>query len=216
MAPRRCSRPGSRPSSSPAARSATRRSSRPSTRPAPRCSRPESATSATERSHQLDRTKRGPASSRHGAARELHGDARAAAEPRGLTPADPTAAECPSRASPNRRRASSAASEHLMPTERRRYYLTTAIAYANNKPGLHTLFEVIGADAIARWHRMLGDDTRFLTGTDEHSVNIAQQSASEGRHPRDFVDEKVGLFKAAEASLQISPDRFIRTTDADH
>ena len=103
-----------------------------------------------------------------------------------------------------------------MPTHRPRYYLTTAIAYANNKPGLHTLFEVIGADAIARWHRMVGDDTRFLTGTDEHSVNIAQQAATQGRSPRDFVDEKVALFKEAEASLSIAPDRFIRTTDADH
>jgi methionyl-tRNA synthetase len=101
-------------------------------------------------------------------------------------------------------------------SERRRYYLTTAIAYANNRPGLHTLFEVIGADTIARWHRMQGDDTRFLTGTDEHSVNIAMQAASEGRTPREFVDEKVELFRAAEASLAISPDRFIRTTDPDH
>ena len=65
-----------------------------------------------------------------------------------------------------------------------RFYLTTAIAYANNKPGLHTLYEVIGADAIARWHRMKGDETRFLTGTDEHSVNIAMQAAEEGRPRR--------------------------------
>ena len=100
--------------------------------------------------------------------------------------------------------------------ERRRYYLTTAIAYANNRPGLHTLYEVIGADVIARWHRMRGDDTRFLTGTDEHSVNIAQKAAEEGRTPRAFVDEKVELFKDAEAALAISPDRFIRTTDPDH
>ena len=47
-------------------------------------------------------------------------------------------------------------------TDRRRYYLTTAIAYPNNRPGLHTLYEVIGADVIARWHRMVGDDTRFV------------------------------------------------------
>ena len=59
-----------------------------------------------------------------------------------------------------------------------RFYLTTAIAYPNNRPGLHTLYEVIGADVIARWHRMIGDETRFLTGTDEHSVNIAQRAAS--------------------------------------
>jgi methionyl-tRNA synthetase len=97
-----------------------------------------------------------------------------------------------------------------------RFYLTTAIAYANNKPGLHTLYEVIGADVIARWHRMKGDETRFLTGTDEHSVNIAMQAAAENRPPREFVDEKVELFKAAEEALLISPDRFIRTTDPDH
>ena len=82
--------------------------------------------------------------------------------------------------------------------DRSRFYLTTSIAYANNKPGLHTLYEVIGADAIARWHRMAGDDTRFLTGTDEHSINIAQAAVDEGRPTREFVDEKVALFKAAE------------------
>ncbi len=101
-------------------------------------------------------------------------------------------------------------------TDGTRYYLTTAIAYANNKPGLHTLYEVIGADAIARWHRMKGDDTRFLTGTDEHSINIAQSALDEGRSARAFVDEKVGFFKDAEDALAISPDRFIRTTDPDH
>jgi methionyl-tRNA synthetase len=101
-------------------------------------------------------------------------------------------------------------------SDRPRYYLTTAIAYANSKPGVHTLYEVIGADVIARWHRMRGDDTRFLTGTDEHSINIAQSAIDEGRSPREFVDEKVALFKAAESALEISPDRFIRTTDPDH
>ena len=101
-------------------------------------------------------------------------------------------------------------------SDRSRYYLTTAIAYANNKPGLHTLYEVIGADVIARWHRMQGDDTRFLTGTDEHSINIAQSALDEGRPAREFVDEKVGYFKTAEDALLISPDRFIRTTDPDH
>ncbi len=100
--------------------------------------------------------------------------------------------------------------------DRPRFYLTTAIAYANNAPGLHTVYEVIGADAIARWHRMKGDDTRFLTGTDEHSVNIAMSAEAQGRTPRDFVDEKVELFRSAEDALLISPDRFIRTTDPDH
>jgi methionyl-tRNA synthetase len=97
-----------------------------------------------------------------------------------------------------------------------RYYVTTAIAYANNKPGLHTLYEVIGADVIARWHRMKGDETRFLTGTDEHSVNIAQKAAELGKSTEDFVDENVALFRTAEDALLISPDRFIRTSDPDH
>jgi methionyl-tRNA synthetase len=100
--------------------------------------------------------------------------------------------------------------------DRPRFYLTTAIAYPNNRPGLHTLYEVIGADVIARWHRMQGHDTRFLTGTDEHSVNIAQRAADLGRDTREFVDEMVGLFTEAEAALEIAPDRFIRTTDPDH
>jgi methionyl-tRNA synthetase len=99
---------------------------------------------------------------------------------------------------------------------RPRFYLTTSIAYANNKPGIHTLYEVIGADAIARWHRMVGDDTRLLTGTDEHSINIAQAALDEDRPTREFVDEKVALFHSSEAALGIAPDRFIRTTDPDH
>jgi len=97
-----------------------------------------------------------------------------------------------------------------------RFYVTTSIAYANNKPGLHTLYEVVGADVLARWHRMRGDDTLFLTGTDEHSVNIAQRAAELGRPTREFVNEMSGLFRAAEDALLISPDRFIRTTDPDH
>src|SRR5215204_474202 len=121
------------------------------------------------------------------------------------------------RADSNRSRAGWSPCYYSAPmADRSRYYLTTSIAYANNKPGLHTLYEVIGSDAIARWHRMLGDDTRFLTGTDEHSINIAQAAVDEGRPPREFVDEKVALFESAEASLGISADRFIRTTDPDH
>lgn len=100
--------------------------------------------------------------------------------------------------------------------ERPRFYLTTAIAYPNNRPGLHTLYEVIAADAIARWHRMRGDETRFLTGTDEHSVNIFQRALELGKKPPDFVEEMVALFREAEDALLIAPDRFIRTSDPDH
>lgn len=101
-------------------------------------------------------------------------------------------------------------------SDRPRFYITTAIAYANNKPGIHTLQEVVAADAIARWHRMAGRPTRFLTGTDEHSVNIAIRAEEEGVAPRTFVDQQVERFLEAEGSLLIAPDRFIRTTDPDH
>ncbi|MFI5254829.1 MAG: methionine--tRNA ligase [Candidatus Limnocylindrales bacterium] len=100
--------------------------------------------------------------------------------------------------------------------DRERYYLTTSIAYANHPPGLHTLYEVVGADAIARWYRMCGTPTRFLTGTDEHSVNIATRAAELGQPPKVFVDEMVERFRDAEDRLLLSPDRFIRTTDPDH
>jgi methionyl-tRNA synthetase len=100
--------------------------------------------------------------------------------------------------------------------DRPRFYITTAIAYPNTRPGLHTLYEVIGADAIARWHRMLGDDTRYVTGTDEHSVNIYERAQALGKEPREFVDEMVALYREAEDALEIVPDRFIRTEDPDH
>lgn len=100
--------------------------------------------------------------------------------------------------------------------QRERFFLTTSIAYANNRPGLHTLYEVVAADVIARWHRMRGDDTRFLTGTDEYSVNIAMTAAEQGLEPKSFVDGMVELFRTAEDALGIVPDRFIRTTDEDH
>ncbi len=101
-------------------------------------------------------------------------------------------------------------------SDRPHFYITTAIAYPNNRPGLHTLYEVIGADVIARWHRMNGHETRFLTGTDEHSVNIDERAKELGKGTREFVDEMVGLFRTAEDALGIAPDRFIRTTDPDH
>jgi methionyl-tRNA synthetase len=114
------------------------------------------------------------------------------------------------------RRGAGTSCYHRPVPDRSRFYLTTAIAYANSRPGVHTLYEVVGADAIARWHRMRGDDTFFLTGTDEYSVNIATTAASLGRTPRAFVDDMVELFRTAENALGIAPDRFIRTTDPDH
>jgi methionyl-tRNA synthetase len=97
-----------------------------------------------------------------------------------------------------------------------RYYLTTAIFYPSPRPALHSLFEAIGADAIVRYHRMSGADTRFLTGMDEHSANVERTAREQGVGPRDLVDPWADNWRTAFDRFGISYDRFIRTTDEDH
>ena len=102
-------------------------------------------------------------------------------------------------------------------TERAEFYLTTAIFYPSAQPALHSLFEAIGADAIARYRRLMGDDTRFLTGMDEHSANV-ERKAAESRAWRRATWSIRGRRpgEPRSTSSSISYDRFIRTTDADH
>ena len=97
-----------------------------------------------------------------------------------------------------------------------RFYLTTAIFYPSPAPPLHSLFEAIGADAIARFHRALGQETRFLTGMDEHSAQVEPMARQHGKEPKDLVDEWAGVWRAAFDRFEVSYDRFIRTTDPDH
>jgi methionyl-tRNA synthetase len=96
------------------------------------------------------------------------------------------------------------------------YYLTTAIFYPSPRPALHSLFEAIGADALARYHRLLGEPTRFLTGMDEHSANVERAAAEQGIDPRALIDPWAATWRAAFDQYAISYDRFIRTTDDDH
>jgi methionyl-tRNA synthetase len=97
-----------------------------------------------------------------------------------------------------------------------KFYVTTAIAYINGPPGLHHIYEFVGADALARYHRMIGDDTFFLTGTDEHGQKVERAANAAGEGPRVFSDRMSALFRDAMARYQISYDRFIRTEDPDH
>jgi methionyl-tRNA synthetase len=97
-----------------------------------------------------------------------------------------------------------------------RYYLTTAIFYPSPGPPLHSLFEVIGSDAIVRYHRLLGAETRFLTGMDEHSAQVERLAHERGMEPRPLVDEWAAAWRTAFDRFEISYDRFIRTTDPDH
>jgi methionyl-tRNA synthetase len=96
------------------------------------------------------------------------------------------------------------------------YYITTAIAYPNGRPHMGHAYEAIATDFIARWQRLSGRDVFFTTGTDEHGLKIAQAARDAGTDPRSYADGQVAHFKAMCAALNISHDRFIRTTDADH
>ncbi|MDQ4034654.1 MAG: methionine--tRNA ligase [Chloroflexota bacterium] len=96
------------------------------------------------------------------------------------------------------------------------FYLTTAIFYPSERPALHSMFEAIGADTIARYHRLLGHETRFLTGMDEHSANVERDARELGIDPRQLIDPWAATWKATFERFRISADRFIRTTDPDH
>ena len=97
-----------------------------------------------------------------------------------------------------------------------KYYLTTAISYPNGRPHMGHAYEVVATDVIARYHRLNGRDVRFLTGTDEHGLKIAQAARAAELTPRAYVDDMVLHFKQLAAVLNISHDRFVRTTDPDH
>lgn len=97
-----------------------------------------------------------------------------------------------------------------------RFYLTTAIDYVNSRPHLGTAYEKIAADVIARYKRLAGFDVRFLMGNDEHSQNVFKQALAAGLDPVAYCDRMEQEFRDAWASLDISFDDFIRTTQARH
>ncbi|MEI6251688.1 MAG: methionine--tRNA ligase [Mycobacteriaceae bacterium] len=96
------------------------------------------------------------------------------------------------------------------------FYVTTAIAYPNGAPHVGHAYEYIATDAIARFKRLDGFDVRFLTGTDEHGLKMAQAAAAEGIPTGDFARRNSDAFERLQEMLNISFDRFIRTTDPDH
>jgi methionyl-tRNA synthetase len=97
-----------------------------------------------------------------------------------------------------------------------RYFLTTAIDYANGEPHIGHAYEKIGADAIARYRRLRGDDVHFLIGMDEHGQKVEQTAAQQDVSPQELVDQLAVTFQAMWVRLGISYDQFIRTTDAMH
>jgi methionyl-tRNA synthetase len=96
------------------------------------------------------------------------------------------------------------------------YFLTTPIYYVTAKPHLGHAYTTIVGDAIARWHRLLGENVHFLTGTDEHGQKVQQAAEAAGLSPQDFTDSIAPLYQQAWQQLNISNDDFIRTTEARH
>ena len=97
-----------------------------------------------------------------------------------------------------------------------KFYITTAIAYTSGKPHIGNTYEIILSDSIARAKRMQGYDVFFMTGTDEHGEKIEMKAKEKGLTPKAFVDNIAGEIKALWDFMNISYDKFIRTTDADH
>jgi methionyl-tRNA synthetase len=96
------------------------------------------------------------------------------------------------------------------------YYVTTAITYPNGEPHIGHAYEYIATDAIARFKRLDGFDVRFLTGTDEHGLKMVETAAAEGIPTAELARRNSDVFQRLQQKLNISFDRFIRTTDADH
>ena len=96
------------------------------------------------------------------------------------------------------------------------FYITTAIHYPNGKPHIGHAYETIAADVIARFQRQMGREVRFQTGTDEHGLKMAQKARDLGMTARELADQMSDHFRVLFDTLDITYDRFIRTTDADH
>lgn len=95
-------------------------------------------------------------------------------------------------------------------------YITTSIAYPNADPHIGYALELTQADFLARYYRLKGDRVRFLTGLDEHGLKIQKAAIQEALEPIDFVERKSEVYKQLAVELQLTHDRFIRTTDQDH
>jgi len=95
----------------------------------------------------------------------------------------------------------------------KKFYITTSIAYTNALPHLGFALELAQADVLARYHRILGEDVFFLTGTDEHGKKVLEAAGKAGKSPEEFTDEISGKFRELTKTLNLSNDDFIRTTD---
>lgn len=98
----------------------------------------------------------------------------------------------------------------------KKFYATTAIDYVNAEPHIGHAYQKVIADVLARWHKILGEEVFFLTGTDEHGQKIARSAEATGLSPKEFADKMAEKFQEAWKKLNVQHDKFIRTTDPSH
>jgi methionyl-tRNA synthetase len=101
-------------------------------------------------------------------------------------------------------------------SKKRRYFITTPIYYVNDKPHIGHAYPTVAVDILTRFHRIKGDQTFFLTGTDEHGSKVAEAAEKAGISPQEFCDRNSQLYKETWKKLNISYDYFVRTTDERH
>src|SRR3990167_1419889 len=96
------------------------------------------------------------------------------------------------------------------------YYITTTLPYVNAEPHIGFGMEIVAADTLARYHRLLGEEVVFNTGTDEHGLKIYQEAVKANQQPQDYVDLYAVKFDELKSLLNLSYTNFIRTTDEHH
>jgi len=96
------------------------------------------------------------------------------------------------------------------------FYVTTPIYYVNDRPHLGHVYTTMVADVVARYHRLRGDDTFFLTGVDEHAAKVADKAAEHGKTPQQWADENAAAFREVFARLEMTHDDFVRTSEDRH
>ena len=101
-------------------------------------------------------------------------------------------------------------------SDKKKFYITTAIAYASSKPHIGNAYDIVLADMIARYKKQMGFDVYLMTGSDEHGQKIEEKAKAEGISPKAYVDRAADTIKAVWDSLNTTYDKFIRTTDDDH
>ncbi len=97
-----------------------------------------------------------------------------------------------------------------------KFFITTAIDYVNSVPHIGTAYEKIGADILARFHRLAGFEVLFQMGNDEHSINVKKSAEEKNLSPKDYCDEMRPQFESVWKKLNISYDQFIQTSDPKH